>query len=160
MNPRATLLILSLLICLILSSEIGVPGSQAGDQTIPDPPLTDQSISDRLIGEWQSAKFGRQTLTTNADGTAVLRMHLNTMAAILYGREVTLQLEWKLNGPVLTQQVVGGSPERSVSKLTRKYGTKYCYQIVTLSDRELIVEDTSTGKTCCWHTPPAGAAGK
>jgi len=148
MNRRAFSLGFTFLICLPISNETGAARTDAGGG---------QVISSQLIGDWQSEKFGTQTLTAYADGTAELKMHLNTMAAVLYGREITLLLKWTFDGNCLTQCVVGGSPERSVDKLTRKYGKTYCYRIVELTGSQLIVEDTSTGKTCCWDALQAGS---
>ena len=158
MNRRTTSLIFTLLICLPFANRIGAARIHAGSgEPGADQLPTGQSISDRLIGDWHSAKFGTQTLSTHADGTAVLKMHLSTLAAVLYGRDVTLQLQWKLDGNSLTQRVVGGSPEHSVEKLTRRYGNSYSYRIVELTGSQLIVEDTSTGKTCCGNALPADA---
>ena len=85
-------------------------------------------------------------------------MRLTPMAAVLYGKEVTLQLKWTLDGDNLTQHIIDGLPERSVQKLTQKYGHTYSYRILELSDSQLVVEDTTSGKVCHWDSLPAVAA--
>ena len=143
MNRPRTLLAIALLFCLALS--IGIKSAQSHGGT-----AASNAIS--LAGDWQSSKFGTQTLSLRPDGSADLKMHLGVMAAVLYGRDITLQLKWKQEGNMLIQEIVGGSPTRSVLKLTEKYGTTYVYRILEMTSAELIVEDTSTGKTCSWNS--------
>ncbi len=151
MNQRTASLLLSLIILHPVSS-----GIRAANAT--SPAMIAPSRNLQIVGTWQSAQFGRQTLTTKSDGTAELKMRLTPMAAVLYGKEVTLQLKWTLDGDNLTQHVVDGSPERSVQKLTQKYGHTYSYRILKLSDSQLVVEDTTSGKVCHWESLPVVAA--
>ena len=143
MNRSRTLLAIAFLFCMPLSS--GIKSAQSDDSTTA-------STAVSLAGDWQSSKFGTQTLSLRSDGSADLKMHLGVMAAVLYGRDITLQLTWKQEGNLLTQQIVGGSPARSVLKLTQKFGTTYVYRILEMTSAELIVEDTSTGKICSWNS--------
>lgn len=78
-------------------------------------------------------------------------MRLSPMVAVLYGKELTLDLTWKLNGDTLVQTVTGGSPEAGVKKLTGKYGETYTYRILESSREQLIVEEKHTGKISHWN---------
>lgn len=140
MNHRLFCLIVCFFICLPVAS-----GTPAGRRTKPEP------VSEHpLIGTWQSSQFGKQTLITKADGTAQLKMRLSPMVAVLYGKELTLDLTWKLNGDTLVQTVTGGSPEAGVKKLTGKYGETYTYRILESSRELLTVEETNSGKISHW----------
>lgn len=140
MSQRTVYLILSLLICMPFSAGARGNRTQAA-------PLQDISP---LVGSWQSSSFGTQTLTKRADGTATLEMRLSPMVAVLYGREITLQLKWSLDGQTLTHHVVSGFPVRGVQKLTKKFGETYTYRILEATPEQLVVEDIATGKTSHW----------
>jgi hypothetical protein len=96
-----------------------------------------------LVGQWESTVFGRQTLTARPDGTGTIAMTLTPLAIPIYGRKVNLDLEWTLNGRYLTQRIVGGSPERSVEKLIRKFGDTHEYLVVEHSANHLLVKQTT-----------------
>ena len=141
MSPRTAYLILSLLICMPFSA------GARGNKTHAAVALNDTSP---LVGSWQSSSFGTQTLTTCPDGTATLEMRLSPLAAVLYGRELTLQLKWSLDGQTLTHQIVSGLPTRGAQKLTKKFGETYTYRVLEATREQLVVEDITTGKTSHW----------
>ncbi len=63
------------------------------------------------------------------------------MAAIAYGRHVTLDLRWTLEGSVLTQTIVGGSLANSVRKFISKFGGTQCYHILECQRDYLLASD-------------------
>ena len=97
-----------------------------------------------IVGDWESRQFGRQRLTTRADGTATINMSLTPMAAVIYGRQVTLDLRWTLDGNMLTHEIVGGSPEISVRKLMAKFGGIQSYHVLEYHSNYLLVSDGKT----------------
>lgn len=131
-------------------SETGAASSLA-KQTLVTQTLANQDLMPRttpgieLTGKWESNVFGHQTLTTRPDGTATISMTLTALAIPIYGRKVELDLEWSLNGAYLTQRIVGGSPERSVEKLIRKFGDTHEYLVVEHDANYLLVRDTTGG---------------
>ena len=106
-------------------------------------PRSDETI--KLVGEWESATFGHQTLTTRPDGTATISMSLSAVAVPIYGRIVNLDLQWILKGKYLTQHIVGGSPKRSVEKLIKRYGATHEYLLVEHDAEHLLVKDMTAG---------------
>ncbi len=130
--------------------------STVANQTVPNQVVVSQTVVTQdlmprttprieLTGKWESNVFGHQTLTTRPDGTATISMTLTALAIPIYGRKVELDLEWTLNGAYLTQRIVGGSPERSVEKLIRKYGDTHEYLVVEHDANYLLVRDTTGG---------------
>jgi len=109
-----------------------------------------------LPGTWESSAFGRQILTMRPDGTGTISMTLTPFAVPIYGRKVNLDLQWTLNGKYLTQQIVGGSPERSVDKLIRKYGATREYLVVEHDANYLLVRDVTAGGDPVRWTAVAG----
>ncbi len=143
MNRPRTLLAIAALCCLPFSTAINSAERVDG---------TNATTSVDLAGDWQSSQFGTQTLSLRPDGSADLKIRLGTLAAVLYGRNLTLQLKWKLEGNLLTQNVIGGFPERSVLKLTQKFGATHIYRVIDQTSQSLTVEDVATGKTCSWNS--------
>ena len=104
-----------------------------------------------IIGTWEAQLFGRQILTTRPDGTATIKMSLTPMAAVLYGRQVTLDLLWTLDGEVLTQHIIGGAPARSVEKLIAKFGVTQRFRVLeTKRDQLLVANAKSDSSPVCW----------
>ncbi len=103
---------------------------------------SDQDLTlNQIVGNWEATHFGRQILTARPDGTATIEMRLTPMAAIAYGRHVTLDLRWTLDGSKLTQTIVGGSPANSVRKFIAKFGGTQCYQIMECQKDYLLVSN-------------------
>ena len=104
-----------------------------------------------IIGTWEAQQFGHQILTTRRDGTATIEMSLTPMAAVLYGRQVTLDLLWTLDGEVLTQHIIGGSPARSVEKLIAKFGDTQQFRVLeTRRDQLLVAKAQAESSPVCW----------
>jgi len=143
MNRPRTLLAVAALCCLPFS--ITTKSAECVDGT-----TAAKSVD--LSGDWQASQFGAQTLSLRPDGSGDLKIRLGTMAAMSYGRNLTLQLTWRLEGNLLTQNVVGGFPERSVLKLTQKFGATHVYRVLDQTSQCLTVEDVATGKTCEWNS--------
>ena len=104
-----------------------------------------------IIGTWEAKQFGHQILTTRPDGTATIKMSLTPMAAVLYGRQVTLDLLWTLDGEVLTQHIVGGSPARSVEKLIARFGETQQFRVLeTKRDQLLVAKSQADSNPVYW----------
>ena len=104
-----------------------------------------------IIGTWEATQFGHQILTTRPDGTATIQMSLTPMAAVLYGRHVTLDLLWTLDGQMLTQHIIGGSPARSVEKLIAKFGETQTFRVLeTRRDQLLVAKAQPDSRPVCW----------
>lgn len=115
------------------------------------PAADHEKVIGSIVGTWEATQFGRQVLTTRPDGTATITMSLTSIAAVIYGRHVTLDLAWTLDGEMLTQQIVGGSPARSVEKLIAKFGDTQKFRVLeTNNDQILIAKATADSSPVCW----------
>ena len=101
----------------------------------------DAQLSERLVGTWKTTSWGEQVLTNNVDGTASLDVELNRLAAIRYGREMELELEWTIENGILSHTLVGGSPQRKVDRLIHDFGASTEYRVVEITDSELVLEE-------------------
>lgn len=129
--------------CRSSNSETGTASTVANPTVVNSDLMSQNSDTIEVVGKWESAAFGHQMLTTRPDGTATISMTLTPFAVPIYGRKVSLDLEWTLNGRYLTQRIVGGTPERSVEKLIRRYGDTHEYLLVEHDADHLVVKDTT-----------------
>ena len=114
-------------------------------------PTVHEEARERVIGTWEAQQYGHQILTTRSDGTATIKMSLTPMAAVLYGRQVTLELLWTLEGKILTQRIIGGAPVRSVEKLIAKFGDTQQFRVLeTKRDRLLVAKVQANSSPVCW----------
>jgi hypothetical protein len=102
----------------------------------------DGTLRERLIGTWKTSKFGEQVITHGADGKAVMEMKLNRLAAMLYGKTMTLNMEWSVEGGMVKHHIVSGTPENKVAKLIRDFGDTYSYRVVDVDATEAVLEET------------------
>lgn len=101
----------------------------------------DARLAERLVGTWKTRAWGEQVLTNKADGTASLDVALNRLAAIRYGREMELHLEWTVEEGVLRHRLVSGSPQRCVDRLIHDFGASTDYRVVEISDTQMVLEE-------------------
>lgn len=124
--------------------------STAKPSPSPPPTLSDDSplstpeqcaLTEQLIGVWQQHKHGERTLRVNADGTATVQVELNMLGALMYGKRMTLQLNWSLDGDVMTQTISSGTPPESVQRLIRDWGNRREYRVIDVSHEHLILSE-------------------
>lgn len=127
--------VLSIVVAALSSGDAVVGASRAATAH------ADAALAARLVGTWQTRSFGSQTLTNFDDGTASLDVELNRLAAIRYGRQMELQLEWTIENGVLSHRVVGGSPQRYVDRLTNDFGDSTDYVVVGITESELVLTE-------------------
>lgn len=152
-------------LCILLST-VGCSVNTNADSSDPhtaeissateEIPNSNRALSlENIVGNWEATHLGRQVLTTRPDGTATIEMCLTPMAAVAYGKRITLDLRWTLEGSELTQTIVGGAPANSVRKLIAKFGSTQCYRILEYQRDYLLVSNgKADGKTVRWTAIP------
>ncbi len=134
-----------LLACVGCSAATIAPSNGAAKFPVGQNHTSDHGLTiSSIVGNWEASHLGHQILTARPDGTATIEMSLTPMAAVLYGRHVTLNLRWTLNGNLLTQQIIGGSPANSVKKLIAKFGGTQCYRIMECQFDHLLVSNSNS----------------
>ena len=155
MCQRSMIPVCIFLVCLGCSAAPAThPVAESVSVTMPsarDSTIDHEEAVGSIIGTWEAQQFGHQILTTRPDGTATIKMSLTPMAAVLYGRQVTLDLLWTLDGEVLTQHIVGGSPARSVEKLIARFGETQQFRVLeTKRDQLLVAKSQADSNPVCW----------
>lgn len=101
----------------------------------------DSHLRERLLGKWRTQAFGEEVITNTADGKAVMEVKLNRLGALLYGKALTLHLDWSVENGVMKHRITGGAPEHKVAKLIKNYGDRYSYRIVNVDESEVVLEE-------------------
>lgn len=95
----------------------------------------------QLHGRWLLNDSIRRDLTIHPDGTARMHVKLDLVSSFFYGKEMDLQLTWQVEDGVLTHVMVSGKPEENVARLVKDFGNSRSYRILSLSDKELVLQD-------------------
>lgn len=70
-----------------------------------------------------------------------MNVQLDYLSALLYGREMNMELSWELDDDILTHRIVGGTPKGNVDRLVRDFGDSLSYRVVKVDETELVLED-------------------
>lgn len=109
------------------------------EPTDPTPERIDQA----LLGTWQLYEHGTRTIIVNPDGSATLRIESDFLTALIYGPEMTMNLEWSVNDGVLAYSIVDGTPQASVARVVEDYGDERSYRVIEIRDQSIKLEDIS-----------------
>jgi len=105
--------------------------------------LSRVEIEARLVGRWVSDYHGRMTIDKQADRTARLTIDFDFVAGLIYGRQVTLLLEWSVDGDHLTHTIVGGAPRESVERIIRHFGATCAYRLEELTSERIQMREVA-----------------
>ncbi|WP_437193983.1 hypothetical protein [Planctomicrobium sp. SH527] len=95
---------------------------------------------DNLVGRWLLDQSIRREIDIRPDGTASMKVTLDFLTSLIYGKELTLNLNWTLKGNLLTHTVVSGVPQANVDRLVSQYGASMTYRVVESSPDGMILE--------------------
>lgn len=138
------------------SMAVAEPTPSALSGSDRDRPASQPSaLADQLVGVWQLQKHGQRTLQLNRDGTATAEVKLNMLGALIYGEQMTLELDWSLKGDVMTQTVTSGSPPHAVERLINDWGNRREYRVIEVSDQQLVLAEVGDdGDRDVWTSIP------
>lgn len=123
-----------------------------------DLPRRDRTLQRKVIGTWTTRAFGTQELTNYSDGTARLDVTLNRLAALRYGRSLTLELVWTVKDGVMTHSIKGGSPPEKVKRLVNDWGKTLEYRIVEITDTHMLLVKPNDNEQSRWDAKTELAA--
>ena len=109
------------------------------------------------VGTWYAEVHGTRMTTLNADGTGYVHAKLDWVAALVYGKELHINVEWVVNGDVMTHSIVSGTPEENIAAITRDFGSKKDYRIEKAEGDTMTLVDPGDGEVIVWHRREDGA---
>ncbi len=126
------------------------PSPAVIESTAPQPELvtpevssepSDGATAEAFLGTWQLYDHGTRTIVVNPDGTATMHVELDFFGSLIYGSEMTLDLEWSVAEGVLSYSILRGEPVESVDRVINDYGRERSYGVIEISDEALQLED-------------------
>jgi hypothetical protein len=112
-----------------------------------------------LLGTWELHDKGLRTITVNPDGTATMDVKIDNIARFIYGRRLSMDLEWTMSDGVLSYSIVGGNPDRTVGRVINNFGRDFQYRIVGIRDDAIELEDVADpGTVYEWASVAAPSA--
>lgn len=108
--------------------------------------LSDEELSRRLVGHWESERGGKRELVVHADGTAHMDVTITTYHKMLFGERVEFDGRWSIQDGELHFETTGGKPQWSVKAVTSVYGKSRVHPILKLTEDELVLKDDKDGE--------------
>ncbi len=99
-----------------------------------------------LTGKWVLDHSIRREIDIQPDGTAVMVCTLDYLTSLIYGKELTMNLEWTLDGDLLTHTVVSGTPEKNVKSLTDNFGSSMSYRVLQVDQDQMLLQGPGKSK--------------
>mgnify|MGYP005818206619 CR=1 FL=1 len=109
-----------------------------------------ESRSQQLTGRWLLNDSIRREINIRPDGTATMDVKLDYLSSFLYGKELHMELIWKLEDGVLTHTVTSGTPEENVKRLTHDFGDTRAYELVSVDEKEMVLKSPKDGELHHW----------
>lgn len=80
-----------------------------------------------------------------------MKVTLDYLSSLLYGREMELELAWSLEDDILTYSIVEGTPKANVDRVIRDFGNSISYRVVKADPDEIVLkEDDGTDHLQSW----------
>jgi hypothetical protein len=119
------------------------------EKTAPEEKTAEEKVPDasRLVGKWYLDDAIQREIEIRPDGTATMHVTLDFLSSLLYGRNLTLNLKWKLDDDRLVQTVTGGTPAENVEKITKAFGKSLSYEVVEVDSKQLVLKGPSGSKS-------------
>lgn len=104
--------------------------------------LTD--VEKSMLGTWEDDYKGHRTLTLSADGTGVMVVELDGLAATLFAEKLTFREEWTVTDGKVTMKATGGEPAAKVRLVLSLHGDSSTQRISEVtSERMILIEEPS-----------------
>lgn len=136
------------------STPVGVAESNAGSA---EPAAMAEEALAPYVGTWYAEVHGTRMTTLKPDGTGVVHAKLDWVAALLYGSELHINVDWTVNGDVMTHTITSGTPKKNIDALTKDFGTSKDYRIDKMDDKSMTLIDPGDGEVIVWHRREDGA---
>jgi len=96
----------------------------------------------QLVGQWKDSFFGTRTLILKADGTARMILDLDLTGRLLYGKRLEFDMEWSVEGAVVTIDILKGTPEKPARSAMNTWGERYVYLLDCVEDHQVEMRDS------------------
>ncbi|WP_437225058.1 hypothetical protein SH661x_003899 [Planctomicrobium sp. SH661] len=114
--------------------------------TTEDPAPPDQFRDEQILGRWLRNGSIRREIVIQPGGTATMNVQLDYLSALIYGKEMNLELSWELKDNILSHTIVSGTPKANVDRLSKDFGNSLSYRVIRADDQELVLQSLGNDK--------------
>jgi len=107
----------------------------------PQPETAPVFRPEQIEGHWVRNGTIRRDIVISPGGKATLNVQLDYLSALLYGREMNMELSWTLKDGILTHTILSGTPKANVARLIHDFGDSLSYKVIKADQTELVLED-------------------
>jgi len=128
--------------------------------TGPSPvPMSPEAQRRALItGEWEDDYQAGREWTLRDDGTGTMVVHLDGVAAFMFGSTLRFEQTWRIEGDRIVMAVTGGEPRSKIDLILKMDGSSAAQRITKLTSERLEVVDEKKKQTFAWRRLPAAQA--
>lgn len=95
------------------------------------------TLESLLVGAWRDNFHGVRTFEFLPEGQGTMRLELDYVGQLLYGKEVLFRFDWELEGRALKLSMTGGEPKGTAETLGKLFGSSFVYTLDTLDEQTL-----------------------
>lgn len=95
------------------------------------------TLESLLVGAWRDNFHGVRTFEFLPEGQGTMRLELDSVGQLLYGKEVLFRFDWTLEGRALKLSMTGGEPKGTAETLGKLFGSSFVYTLDTLDEQTL-----------------------
>ncbi len=143
-----------------LTSVPQVASTEPDAEAEPSPaPLSPEEQRRALItGEWEDDYQAGREWTLRDDGTGTMVVHLDGVAAFMFGSTLRFEQTWRIEGDRIVMAVTGGEPRGKVDLILKMEGRSSTQQITELTLERLVVVDAKKMQFDWRRVPTAQAS--
>lgn len=108
------------------------------------------SYDPKLLGTWEMEYHGDWTCTLEAGGTGKTSVVFDWVAALRYGTRIDFDLTWEIIDGKLVESLPNGTPKANYKALVADYGDTRVYEIVEVTDKQLVLRSTREKSISKW----------
>lgn len=117
---------------------VKTPETEQVATTAPSPAGVEvPTLESLLVGSWRDNFHGVRTFEFLPEGQGTMRLELDSVGQLLYGKEVLFRFDWKLEGRDLKLSMTGGEPKGTAETLGKLFGSSFVYTLDTLDEQTL-----------------------
>jgi hypothetical protein len=129
--------------------------ASVGLDSTPATPLPEEQRRALITGEWEDDYQAGREWTLRDDGTGTMVVHLDGVAAFMFGSTLRFEQTWRIEGDRIVMAVTGGEPRSQIDLILKMEGSSAAQRIIELTSERLEVVDEKKKQTFDWRRLPA-----
>ena len=124
------------------------PAAPAGNAVVETP---DERFRKAMLGTWEDDYRGHRVLTLNEDGSGVMVVEPEGLAAFTYAAKLTFHERWTVNDGTVRMDATGGQPALAVQMILKVYGSSATFRTEEITGARMILIDLADNTRFEWR---------